>query len=324
MAKILLVGGAGFVGSYCCRQFLREKDEVIVLDAFLNYMDKPARDYREQLSLRFSDLEGEVKIIKCDVRDRKALAKALQETRPETIVYLAAIPDAKLCGKFPEEAFDTNAMGVANVANALHSKGIAIKRLVFASSSFVYGNFQYEPADEQHPTNPIDVYGGTKLAAEAITKSFASSFGFEWAIVRPSAVYGPGDSYNRVSRLFVENALAGRPLKLFNGGQMRLDFTYVSDAASAIVLASKKQKAANETFNITRGQARAIKEFAEIVAKNVPGTKIEIQEAEECIPQRGSLDNKKAKKMLGFDPRHSIEQGIPKYIKGVKEKRATE
>jgi UDP-glucose 4-epimerase len=322
MAKILIVGGAGFVGSYCCRKFLEEKDEVAVFDAFLNYMGKPQAEYEEQLSLRFSDLRERLTLIKGDVRDAAALAKAVAETAPDVVVYLAAIPDAKLCEKFPQEAFDTNTAGVAAIANAMRSSGLESKRLVFASSSYVYGNFEREPADEEHPTRPIDVYGGTKLAGEAITKSFASSFGFEWVVVRPSAVYGPGDSYNRVSKIFVENALAGKPLKLFNGGQMKLDFTYVSDAASAIVLAAKKEKAANQTFNITRGNARSIKEFAEIVAKNVPGTKIEMQEAEERIPQRGSLDNGKAKSILGFEPKHSIEDGIPKYILGIKEKKA--
>ena len=324
MAKILVVGGAGFVGSYCCRRLLSGlEDTVIAFDAFLNYDNRLKSDYDSRLSLRFGDIKDKVNVITGDVRYVQEVTRALQETKPDTMIYLAAIPDARLSEKFPEAAMDINAKGAANCLEAI-KKVPSAKRFVFASSSYVYGNFKYSPADELHPTSPIDVYGRTKLEGEAITKSLSEKLGIEWVIVRPSAIYGPGDTYSRVSRIFVENALSGKPLKLFNGGMMQLDFTYVSDAANAIVLAAKKKKAANEVINITRGQARTVKEFAETVAKNVPGTRIEAQEANEKIPSRGELDSRKAKKLLGFEPKHSIEQGIPKYLKGVREKRAIE
>lgn len=324
MAKILLIGGAGFIGSYCCRNLIRAgEDEIFVFDGFVNYMDRFKDDYEKQLALRFSDLKDQVKLVRGDIRYKLEVKRALREIGPEIVIHLAAIPDARKSNQFPEHAIDINLNGTVNILEAIRSIP-SVKRFVFASSSFVYGDFQYCPADEEHPTNPIDVYGGAKLSGEILTKAYGTRFGNEWTIIRPSAAYGPGDSYNRVSKIFVDNALAGKPLKLFNGGKNVIDFSYVSDTANGIVLAAKSEKAANQVFNITRGEGRTIKEFAEIVAKNVPGTKIEIEESTERVPERGALDISKAKKLLGYKPKYSIEQGIQNYLKGIKENRAIE
>jgi UDP-glucose 4-epimerase len=324
MAKILIIGGAGFIGSYCCRNLLGQgNDEVFVFDGFVNYCDRLSYDYERQLALRFSDLREKVKVMRGDVRYKLELNSALQEVKPEIVIHLAAIPDARKSNQFPEAAIDINLNGTVNVLEAVRRTD-SVKRFVFASSSFVYGDFQYEPADETHPTEPIDVYGGTKLGCEVLTKAYGRKFGFDWTIVRPSAVYGPGDSYDRVSKVFVESALQGKPLVLFNGGKNRLDFTYVSDTAAGIVLAAKSEKAANEIFNITAGGARSIKEFAMVVAKNLPGVQLKEMPSDDRVPERGTVDIKKAKKLLGFKPRYTIEQGIPNYIRGVKENKAVE
>ncbi len=324
MAKILITGGAGFIGSYCCRNLLKEgEDELFVFDSFVNYSDRLKYDYEKQLALRFNDLKEKLNVIRGDVRYKLEVIRALQEAKPEIVIHLAAIPDARKSNQFPEDAIDINLNGTINVLEAVRRTD-SVKRLVFASSSFVYGDFQYEPADEKHQTNPIDVYGGTKLSCEILTKAYGSKFGLQWTIVRPSAVYGPGDSYDRVSKVFIENALGGKPLLLYDGGKNKLDFTYVSDTAAGIVAAAKSEKAANQVFNITRGDGRTIKDFASIVAKNIPGAKLLEKESGDRVPSRGALDNSKARKLLGFKPRYSIEEGIPNYIKGIKEGKAIE
>jgi UDP-glucose 4-epimerase len=194
----------------------------------------------------------------------------------------------------------------------------SIKRFIYASSSFVYGNFNYDPADENHPTMPIDLYGGTKLSGEILTKIYGKKLGREYVIIRPSAVYGPTDCNRRVSQIFIECALNKKPLILENGGEGKVDFTYVEDTAHGFVLACFSPKAKNETFNITRGEGRSIKEYAQILKKMVPGLKTQSTKSKVVRPNRGALDISKAKKLIGYQPKYPLEKGLKKYFEFVK------
>ena len=117
------------------------------------------------------------------------------------------------------------------------------------------GDFLRTPAGEDHPTSPKDIYGGLKLCGEIVTRTFAQRYDLDFAIVRPSAVYGPTDNNSCVISVFLENALAGRPLQVF-GVNTVLDFTYVTDTADGIVRAALHPAASMQTFNITRGMGR--------------------------------------------------------------------
>ena len=212
-----------------------------------------------------------------------------------------------------------NLVGTVNVLESIREVD-SVKRFVYASSSMVYGDFERMPADEKHPTNPLDVYGGTKLSSEILTRVYSKQYGIKYTIIRPSAVYGPTDVNRRVTQIFVENALMGKPLALHNGGESKLDFTYVEDTANGFVLALRSKKAENEAFNITRGEGRSLKELAEIIQRLVPGTRIERKEAskDEKRPERGTLDISKARKLLGYKPQYSLEEGMKMYVEFVK------
>ena len=317
MAKFFIIGGCGFVGSHISRRLLSEGDEVVCFDAFLNFIDPLKSNYERILKARLSDIKDKVKIIRGDIRHKGDLLRALREEKPEVVIHLAALPIATKSNEFPEDAISINLDGLVNVLESLRELG-SVKRFVYTSSSFVYGDFVKEVADEEHPLNPIDIYGGTKLAGEVLTRAYSKKFGIDYTIIRPSAVYGPGDANRRVSQVFVENALKGEPLKLFDGGLEKIDFTHVTDAATGFVLAAKSAKAKNETFNITAGNARTIKEFAELVAKHVPNTKFVESGTDIRRPKRGSLSIEKAKRLLGFSPKTNIEEGIEKYVEFVK------
>ena len=183
----------------------------------------------------------------------------------------------------------------------------------------VYGNFVKPLADEEHPTNPICNYGTTKLAGEVLTRGMSNRYDFEHTIIRPSAVYGPGDYNHRVVQLFLEKAMKGETLMLQGGGESRLDFTYVEDLAEGFVLALKSKNAINQTFNLTRGESRTLKELAEIISKHIPNVKTQIAPQEMKRPERGTLDISKARKLLGFNPEYSLEKGIAKYVEHIKE-----
>ena len=140
----------------------------------------------------------------------------------------------------------------------------------------------------------------------------------EYTIIRPSAVYGPTDVNRRVSQLFVENALKKIPLKLHDGGKTSLDFSYVKDVAMGFVRATFAEKAANQTYNITRGEGRTLKEFVDIVKTMVPEVQVIETSADIFRPSRGSMDITKAREELGYVPSYSLEEGLREYVEFVR------
>ena len=183
----------------------------------------------------------------------------------------------------------------------------------------VYGDFQTTPCPEDHPRNPKNAYGGCKLAAEIMTTTFARQFRIPYVIIRPSAVYGPTDANRRVVQMFVERALLGQPMILHNGGSATLDFTHVEDLAAGFVLATFADRAVGETFNITRGEGRSLKELALIIKKHVPQAQIVSRSYADERPRRGALDIAKARELLDYEPRYCLEDGIARLIPVVRE-----
>jgi len=315
--KIFITGGSGFVGYHIAKQLIKSNHQVIIYDAFLNFIPVQESTYEFYLKERLKDIQDKTKIIKGDLRDKNHLKKIIKEESPEIIIHLAGIPIASASNQFFDDAIQTNLNGTINLLEAIRENP-SVKRLVYTSSSFVYGDFKYEPADEAHPTNPIDIYGATKLAGENLIKSFTNRFGVEHVIIRPSAIYGPTDANRRISQIFIESAIKGEPLILHDGGEGKLDFTYVEDAAQGFVLAALSPQAKNETFNITRGESRKIKEFVEILQKYIPNIKTVVKEPEDRRPNRGTLDIAKARRILGYSPEYSLERGLQKYLEYIK------
>ncbi|MBN1353777.1 MAG: GDP-mannose 4,6-dehydratase [Candidatus Omnitrophica bacterium] len=311
--KILITGGAGFIGYYITKELLSRDIEPIIYDAFLNYIPPLESRYAPYLEYRLNGIKNKVHIIRGDIRNRGYLIKALKETEPDTIIHLAAIPIAQASNQFSEEAMQINLNGTVTVLECIRVAS-SVKRFIYASSSFIYGDFIREPADENHPTSPIDIYGGTKLSGEILTKAFGKKYGIEYSILRPSAVYGPTDANRRVTQIFVENAILGKPIFLHNGGIDKVDFTYVKDTAHGFVLAALSEKAKNETFNITYGSARSTKEFADILKRIFPELRIEEGLPAERRPKRGSMDIRKAKRLLGYEPQYDLEKGVSEYV----------
>jgi len=320
MVKIFLSGGAGFIGAVIAKKLIENGDKVIIHDAFLNYVSPLKSNYEALLKIRLEKIKDKVEIVRGDIRHKGRFLKILKEHRPDKVVLLAALPIAQVSNVFSEDAMGINLNGTVNVLESLRECDF-VDQFIYASSSMVYGNFVKPVADEEHPTNPLDVYGGTKLSGEILTKVFSRQYGIPYTIIRPSAVYGPTDVNRRVTQLFIENALRGKPLILHNKGESKLDFTYVEDIADGFILALKKKEALNQTFNITHGHSRSLKELAEIICKLVPGTKVEYKEVskDEKRPERGTLSIDKAKKLLGYEPKWSLEEGIKKYVEFVKE-----
>ncbi len=316
MATVMITGGAGFVGAHIASLLLKDGHKVVLFDCWPELANKA-----DPLAGRFHDcrlapIRKEIDIVMGDVRDRNQIETCLSRYRPDYVIHLAAIADAKRTANNTAMAEPVNHYGVLNMLNAL--RRYPVHRFVLASSSFVYGHFKYQPADEKHPLNPLDSYGSSKHSAEIMTRAFCSEYEIEHVIVRPSAVYGFGDSNLRVTRIFMEHAIMGKPL-VINSSAGKLDFTYIEDIARGFVLSLFTGEAAGHTFNITHGEARSLEELANTIKAHFPAIEIQMTaDSKNGRPIRGTLDISAARRILGYNPSYSLEDGIAKYAEHMK------
>jgi len=296
----------GFIGSHIVRTLMDRQEDVLIYDQLSgNELSLIKR-------LRFPGIQG-LNLVQGDLCDLKQMKEAIRQDNINKVIHVGAlsfIPDTQ---ENPYKAFEVNFKGTLNILEAARKSDL--DRIVHVSTSSVYGEIQYVPMDENHPLNPKGIYGASKLAAEKAVESYAESYGLKTTIIRPTNVYGPGDLYNRVIKIFIENALLGKPLSLQGGGLQRRDFTYVEDTVRGIVLALNNERAVGETFNISYGEDHSIKEVAEIIGEIVPGTKVEGTQGRKVDVQKRRLDTSKAQKTLSYTPRFNLRSGIKEYIK---------
>lgn len=330
--KVLIAGGAGFIGSYISQQLVRRGDQVVIYDAFLNYVYPFDFNYqiptdlldrkwsmRDLIEKRFAGITDKITIIRGDIRHKGRFSEVLKEHKPSKVICLAALPLATASNIFTEDAMSIHTLGISNILETLREVNY-VDQFIYTSSSMIYGNFKTDLISENEPPEPINIYGGTKLCGEILVKVYSEQFGINYTIIRPSAVYGPTDVNQRVSQIFIENAYAGKPITIHDGGKSRLDFTYVEDIASGFVLALDNSKALGKTFNITRGEGRSLSDFIEILKLYYPMINIvdSTTKQAEKRPERGALNINNAREILGYDPQYSLEDGIKKYVEYIK------
>lgn len=318
--KVLLAGGAGFIGAHIAKNLHARGIGVVIYDSYTYFVSPLKRHYHAYIEDRLEMIRPFATMIRGDVRHPRVFRKALLDHRPTRVVLLAGLPIADVSNEFSEEAVENNFVATVNALEVIRDLEF-VRRTVYISSSMVYGDFREEPCPETHPTEPKEVYGASKLAAEQMVKAFGRRFGLEYAIVRPSAVYGPTDINRRVTQIFIENALEGRPLVV--KGNAPLDFTYVEDTADGIARAALEDGARNEIFNITRGEGRTLKDLAGVIAALVPGVKVETGPEDVTRPRRGALSVAKAREKIGYAPKVSLEEGFRRYVEYVRKFRAS-
>lgn len=301
--KILVTGGAGFIGSELVRQLAEAGYKVIVVDNLAN-------GSRENLADVLSD---QVRLVVADIRDKQAINDLLHGV--DIIFHLACL-GVRHSIHSPEENHEVNATATLKLLTL--ARDAAVRRFIYISSSEVYGTACYVPMTEEHPTFPMTVYGAGKLAGECYTRAFYKTYLFPTVIVRPFNTYGPcchheGDSGEVIPR-FLVRCMAKQPLIIFGDGKQTRDFTFVSDTASGIILAGFSESAIGETVNLGSGQEITVNKLAKEVLSIVGNhdTKV-IWDA----PRPGDVirlcaDTVKAQKMLGFKPKVSLKEGLSK------------
>jgi nucleoside-diphosphate-sugar epimerase len=320
--RIAIIGGAGFIGHNLALALRKRGADVHVIDglqvnnllAFSTKMpelvtrDLYLRIIHERLNLLH---EAGIPLHVQDARDYLALGHLMNTIQPHVIIHLAAVAHAGRANKDPYSTFDHS---LRTLENALDCARERVEQFIFLSSSMVYGNFQTDEVSEDHPLNPIGIYGALKLAGEKMVMAYGQVFDLPYTIIRPSALYGPRCVSRRVGQIFIENAMSGSKLRMDGDGSERLDFTYIEDLVDGVILALQRPEAKGEIFNLTYGQARSIRELLDIVRGYFPDVQIETVERDRLMPFRGTLNVDKARRMLGFNPRFPIERGFPSYI----------
>jgi nucleoside-diphosphate-sugar epimerase len=199
--------------------------------------------------------------------------------------------------------------GLINLLESAKKHGV--ERFVYISSSMVYGDFE-DDVLEDDACRPQGQYGIMKLCGEDLVKDYSRRCGFEYVIIRPSAVYGPLDVEDRVVAKFMLTAMRGGVLRV-NGANETLDFTYVDDAADGIVAAATRIMCRNMTFNITKSHSVSLLQAAEMIVKIVGKGTIEVRDKDADFPSRGALNIDRARTILSFDPKVDVEEGFQKY-----------
>ena len=315
----LITGGVGFLGSHIAQELIKKSlvEKVVLLDHFGRYVDSASKCFKDYRALRLSGIEDKIIIERGEARFAALVYRLLEVYRPLYIFHLASLPLSKLHNLNTEEAregsVDATSIILEMISEIRRLHGYSPRRFIFASSSMVYGDFLEDPAKEEHPTRPKEIYGAMKLAGEAVTSGLGRYFEVPWTIIRPTAVYGPTDMNRRVSQIFVEKALRGEPLTI-HGANEALDFTFVRDVASGFILAATSESANGEVFNIARGSASTLLQFALTLKEHFPELRYEVAERDTFRPKRGTLSIEKARLLLGYEPRYSLKAGIAEYV----------
>ena len=314
MAKILLSGGLGFIGSTIVRKLENTEHKTVIIDNQSDYDGAIDRvELQTLIEKRVDSFQYPHTVYDNNIVDTLSMNTIFAREKPDVVVHLAAFPRLRVVKRNPQLGCDVILKGLINLLEASVKHGV--KRFVFISSSMVYGDWEYECNPENAVTNPVEPYGIMKLCAEKLVENYQRLYDLEYSIVRPSAVYGPYDIVDRVLSKFVSLAKQNKPM-FIKGEGLALDFTHVDDVANGIILCATEEKAKNEIFNITRGIARTLEDASNLIIKHTgSNSSITVKQRDKLYGVRGTLDITKAKELLGYNPTIDLEQGLETYIR---------
>ena len=322
--KIALIGGAGFIGHNLAISLKKRGHEPIIIDSLavnniLSFTDSEIKNrklYWSILNQRMDLMhDNNIEINIEDARNYSAMSMLIGQHKPDVIIQLAAVSHANKSNKDPHTTFDHTLRTLENTMDIAKSFNIHV---IYFSSSMVYGHFNGKSVTEETLCNPLGIYGTLKYSGELIVKAYHRVFDIPYTIIRPSALYGERCVSRRVSQIFIENAVQGLDITINGDGSDKLDFTYIDDLIQGVTLAIENEKARNETFNITYGEARTIGGMAEILKDHFEGININYIPKDSLTPDRGTLNVDKARDLLGYQPQYPIDTGYLKYIQWYK------
>ena len=305
--NIVVTGGAGFLGSHVVGQLLERKNKVTILDDF---------SHGKELHLKSIVDNPNLKIIRGSVTNIDDVNRAFENCQ---IVFHFAVLDLRQSIKEPEKVNDVVVNGSLNCLNAARNNNIDL--FPNRSSSEVFGTAQYTPMDEKHLLFPETPYAASKVAQDMYIFSFGRTYELPWTTVRPFNMYGPNSHWQgyrgELIPKMIVRAMNKKPLVIFGEGNQTRDFIYVEDAAKAILDVANNKSCLNNSFNICTGKETSIRKIAETICDEFsldPDAYIQKQAPRPGDVLRHIGDNSKFKKMMGYIPTTTIEEGISKTV----------
>jgi len=307
--RILVLGGYGFIGSHICQQLKKDNHIVGIVDCYHQYYTFPNWEYYPILSQRKEITQTDKEYIG-QIENLQFMEQTFEDFKPDRVIHVATYPNAKMVKRNVADATNNMITATSYVLDLCVKH--KVEKIVYASSSMVYGEFNKQIPDENVMPKPNTLYGSYKRQGEIMCKIWHREHDLNYVIMRPSALYGTRDTITRVISQLLKNVLTTGEMTV-QGPDNRLDFSDVGDVGKYFALACTNE-VINETFNCTRGNGRKIIDAAEIIKAKLNHGIIKTIPHDDFYPNRDTLNSDKAKTMFNFNPTIDIEEGIPKYI----------
>jgi UDP-glucuronate 4-epimerase len=306
--KILVTGGAGFIGSHLVEKLLTSGHDVAILDDFNDFYDPQIK--RENIAA----VSRDVAIHHVDLRDSAAVRNLFHQKKFEAIAHLAARAGVRPSILHPQLYYDTNVNGTLHLLDAARMTGV--ERFIFASSSSVYGISKTVPfSEDQHLTQTISPYAATKIAGEFLCSTFSHLYQMRVVALRYFTVYGPRQRPDLAIHQFTRKIYAGQPIDQFGDGSTRRDYTYIDDIIQGTMAALTYEGPLFDIFNLGESETIQLKDLVAAIESTL-GKKAKVNRLPE---QPGDVpltcaDISKARKLLGYKPSSRLSDGLPRFI----------
>lgn len=308
MSKIVVTGGAGFIGSHIAEKLAKDGHEIVIVDNLDDYYSIDIKKRNIEIVLE----SGDANFINADVTNLKSMSDIIDNT-VDYVYHEAAQAGIRVSVEDPFKPNNINVVGTLNVLKA--SLDADVKKVINASSSSVYGKEKYLPFDEQHPTQPVSPYGVSKLAAEHYCGVFYEVYGLPTTSLRYFTVYGPRMRPDLAISIFTRKMLNGEPITIFGDGEKTRDFTYIDDIVTANRGLLNNKATYGKVLNIGSGNRISVNNLVENLSAII-GAESEIKYTES---QKGDAENtladvNQAKESIGYEPSFVIEKGLEKFV----------
>src|SRR5215813_12884770 len=306
--KILVTGGAGFIGSHLAESALAAGHTVVILDDFNDFYDP---------QIKHANIAGfakDVTVRHVDLRDGTSVRNLFHREKFEVIAHLAARAGVRPSIQHLQLYYDTNVTGTLHLLEAACVTGV--ERFIFASSSSVYGASKISPfSEDQHLTQTLSPYAATKIGGEFLCSTYSHLYQLRVVALRYFTVYGPRQRPDLAIHQFVRRIYAGEPIDQFGDGSTRRDYTYIDDIIQGTMAALNYDGALYDIFNLGESQTIQLKDLI-LAIENAVGKKAKINRLAE---QPGDMprtyaDISKSKKLLGYNPTTKLSEGLPIFV----------
>ena len=310
--KVLVTGGSGFIGSHLTERLAALGAELTVLQEYTSHNDPGSLKF-----LPKSVLSG-IKLVPGDLRDPDVLKKAVR--KQDVIFHLGALVSIPYSYANPEEVFQVNALGTLNLL--LEARDSGARKIVIVSTSEVYGTAIYAPIDEKHPLQAQSPYSASKIAAEKLAESFHNTYGLPVAVIRPFNAYGPRQSDRAIIPTIIIQALKSKVIKLGSLAPRR-DLNYVGDTVDGFIKTAESPRSVGDVLNIGSGRDVSVGELARMILSIMGREAKIVTTSSRKRPHKSEVlrllcDNRKARKLIGWKPRTSLEAGLKSTIAWIK------